>query len=401
MKKKLVICGGGSSAHALIPFLSDSTFAVSILTSKPEKWNKDIELQYQNPDGKILKIIKGKLESISADPQQLVPDADYVVLCMPVSKYRVALHQIAPYLNTKKNVFIGTLYGQGGVNWMIDEIKREYMIGNIITFSFGLIPWICRTIEYGKIGVTYGCKEVNVAACSPASYFAQINEEFFEPICYRWFNTGKTLQADNFLSFTLSADNQIIHTTRCYSLFKRYGRTWEKSEDVPMFYRDYDELSAQELLKLDDDYSKIRQQIKAMFPEKDYRYMLDYLSLERLSYATENTDIRESFVNSKTLVAIKTPVIQNEQGYWEIEKNHRFFTDDIYYGLCVAKWIAEQLELDVPTITKILYWAQNIMKECILDDNGKLIQNSPDLNEKFRIGIPSIYGYSSLENIID
>ena len=38
--------------------------------------------------------------------------------------------------------------------------------------------------------------------------------------------------------------------------------------------------------------------------------MLDYLGLERLSYRSENTDIRESFVTSKTLGAIKPPVKQ-------------------------------------------------------------------------------------------
>ena len=44
--KHLVICGGGSSAHTLIPFLRDSIFEVSILTSKPEKWSNDITLEY-------------------------------------------------------------------------------------------------------------------------------------------------------------------------------------------------------------------------------------------------------------------------------------------------------------------------------------------------------------------
>lgn len=33
MKKKLVICGGGSSAHTLIPLLDGSIFDVSIYTS--------------------------------------------------------------------------------------------------------------------------------------------------------------------------------------------------------------------------------------------------------------------------------------------------------------------------------------------------------------------------------
>lgn len=401
MKKKLVVYGGGSSAHVLIPFLSNTNFDVSLITSKPNEWEKKIELQYQAPDGKVLEIIGGKLDVVSASPQLLIPEADYIVLCMPVSKYRIALHHIAPYLNKDKNVFIGALYGQGGFNWMVDEIRKEFEMTHLITFSFGLIPWICRTIEYGKIGVTYGCKEVNVAACSPASYFKQINEEFFEPICYEWFHTGKVLQADNFLSLTLSVDNQIIHTSRCYSLYKKYGRTWNRPEEVPMFYRDYDELSAQELLKLDEDYSLVRERIKSLFPEKDFRYMLDYLALERLSYASENTDVKESFVNSRTLVVIKTPVVQNQEGTWEIPKEHRFFTDDIYYGLCIVKWIAEKLNLEVPTITQILQWAEIIQGEKLLDDTGQLLLDHSDLSREFKTGIPCFYGFNSIKDIVD
>ena len=44
MKKQLVVCGGGSSAHTLIPMLADSSFDVSIYTSKPDKWSDNIEL---------------------------------------------------------------------------------------------------------------------------------------------------------------------------------------------------------------------------------------------------------------------------------------------------------------------------------------------------------------------
>lgn len=401
MRKKLVIYGGGSSAHVLIPFLSRSIFDVSLITSKPGLWEKNIELQYQAPDGKVLEIIHGKLDAVSDAPKSLVPDADYIILCMPVSKYRVALHHIAPYLKRDKKVFIGALYGQGGFNWMVEEIKKEYHLTEVVTFSFGLIPWICRTIEYGKIGVTYGCKAVNVAACTPASYFAQIDEEFFEPICYDWFHTGKVLQSDNFLSLTLSVDNQIIHTSRCYSLYKKYGESWDQLSDVPMFYRDYDEMSAQELLDLDRDYTRIREKIMAVYPEKNFRYMLDYLALERFSYASENTDVRESFVNSKTLVAIKTPVIQNENGAWEIPKEHRFFTDDIYYGLCIVKWIAERLDIEVPTITEILRWAEIVQKEKFLDDSGQLSLDSASLAGEFKSGIPLFYGYKSVEEIVD
>lgn len=399
--KRLVVCGGGSSAHTLIPFLRDSVFEVSLYTSHPDQWEKTIELEWHDPSGKVLGCYSGDLVRASSDPQVLFPDADYVVFCMPVHKYRVCLHRIAPYLNTEKTVFVGTLYGQGGWNWMVDEIKQTYGLNNVVAFSFGLIPWICRIIKYGHKGVTYGCKAVNYAACYPKQYFKQIDEEFMEHICYKWFGKGKVEQADNFLSLTLSVDNQIIHTSRCLGLYQVYGRTWKTREEVPWFYRDYDDVSAKLLADLDDDYSKIREAFIKLHPEKDYRYMLDYLALERFSYQSHNTDIKESFVTSQTLVSIKTPVMQNDEGLWELDRHCRFFMDDIYYGNCIAKWMAEKLGIETPTIDEILHWAQLVRGEQIISDDNHLLVDGADLTTPLKCGIPSVYGFKTVEDCID
>lgn len=400
-KKRLVICGGGSSAHTLIPLLKDSIFKVSLYTSRPQQWSHTIDLEWHDPSGKVLGNYSGEIDVISSDPSEIIPDADYVMFCMPVHRYRVALNEIAPFINKNKTVFIGTVYGQGGWNWMIDEIKNKYCLENIVPFAFGLIPWICRIIEYGHKGVTYGCKAANYAAVYPKHFFNQIDEELLEPICYRWFGKGKVEQSDNFLSLSLSVDNQIIHTSRCLGLYKTCGPTWKNKEDVPWFYRDYDELSAQLLSKLDDDYEKIRNQIKLMYPEKDYRYMLDYLALERFSYQSKNTDIRESFVTSQTLVSIGTPIVQNKDGLWEVDRDHRFFLDDIYYGNMIAKWMAEQLGISTPTIDEILQWAQKVRNEKFIDEENHLILDSDDLASPFKCGVPTVYGFNSIADCID
>lgn len=401
MKKQLVICGGGSSSHTVIPFLNESIFDVSVYTSRPEKWSNKIELEWHNPSGKVLGEYSGIIKKASSNPEELFPEADYVVFCMPVHKYRVALHEIAPYLNKNKNVFVGTVYGQGGWNWMVDEIKKKHSLNNIVTFAFGLIPWICRLIEYGKKGVTYGCKAVNYAAVSPNQYFDQVNNEFFNEVCYKWFGKGKTEKSDNFISLTLSVDNQIIHTSRCFGLYKACGKTWKNQDDVPWFYRDYDDISAKLLADLDTDYSKIRETIKEMYPEKKFTHMLDYLSLERFSYQSANTDIKESFITSQTLVSIKTPVKQNGEGLWEVDKNHRFFLDDIYYGNCIAKWMAEQLNIKTPTIDEILHWAQDVRGERLIDENNRLILDSEDLIQPLKAGMPCYYGFKNIQDCVD
>jgi len=399
-KKEVTIVGGGSSAHVLIPFLSGAGFIVNILTRQPKEWSHKVDLQLHSINGDLEEEFSGSLTKISDNPAEVIPQASFVILCMPVCKYRIALHSLAPHLADDKEVFVGTIFGQAGFNWMVDEIKTKFDLSNITTFAIGLIPWICRIIDYGKAGVTYGCKEVNVVAVSPSNRFDELNNIFLKSICERWFNKGSFQQADNFLSLTLSVDNQIIHPSRCYGLFLKHNGQWASKEDIPYFYRDYDQKSADLLQELDDDYSKIRETIKLRYPERNFEYMLDYLGLEQLSYQSSNTDIRESFTTSLTLGAIKPPTIQLENGEWIIDKDHRFFTDDIHYGLCIAKWMADQLVLDVPTIDCIIDWAQELRHEKIIEGN-KLLLNSESLTAEFMSGIPPVYGLNNIDDILD
>ncbi len=400
MKKKLVVCGGGNSAHTLIPLLKDSIFDTFIYTSKPELWSNQIELEWQNPKGEIEASFSGPLIKASSNLEELFPDADYLVFCMPVHQYRIALHAIAPYISKSKTVFVGTLYGQGGWNWMVDEIRREYNMANLVAFSFGLIPWISRLVEYGHKGLTYGCMTSNYAAVSPRKYFKQIDEEFFEQICYRWFGKGKVEESENFISLTLSVDNQIIHPARCCGLYKKYGRTWKHKEDVPWFYRDFDDTSAELMEGLDNDYSKVRNKIKERFPEKNFAHMLNYLDLEYFSHKYYSKNAKDSILSSQTLHSITTPVIKNSEGTWEIDRNHRFFLDDIFYGNCIVKWMAEQLNVETPTIDYILNWAQEVRGESFIE-GGKLLLDSKDLKVPLKSGIPVVYGYSTIDDCID
>lgn len=401
-RKKLVVCGGGNSSHILIPFLRDSVFDVYVYTSRPSQWSNRIDLEWQDANGKLLDTSYGEIKLASNDPKELFHDADYVVFCMPVHKYRVALHEIAPYLNREKDVILCTLYSQGGWNWMVDEIKKEQGLNNIVTFAFGLIPWICRIKEYGHTGVVYGVSKIaNFAAVSPSSYFPQITKELIEPITKNKIVNERVEQSSNFISLTMSADNQIIHTSRCLGLYKVYGKEWDKKEDVPWFYKDWDDLSADILKSVDAEYTLIRNAFKKNFPEKDFFYMRDYMELEQFGYDSEITDIKASFTDFGTLDAIATPVAQNENGKWQIDRTHRFFLDDIFYGNCIAKWMAEQFGIETPTIDEVLRWAQLMRGEQIIDENNHLIVDSPDLTIPMKTGIPTVYGFKSINDCVD
>ena len=279
-------------------------------------------------------------------------------------------------------------------------IRKKYKFTNTVAFSIGLIPWVCRGEEYGSYGICYGGKQVNICAVTPPDRFDHLNEMFLDDISHAQLGYGKFVQACSFISLTLSVDNQIIHPSRMYGLWKRYGGKWKTYDDVPFFYRDFDDISADCLKRLDDDYSTVRNAIRKHFPDRPFKYMLDYLSLDRLVYQTSSIGIKESFTESETLGKIKTPVMPLENGEYMIDKNCRFFTDDIPYGLLIAKWIAEQLGEQVPFIDEIINWDQDLRDEKFLTDDNK-VDLVACLKDDHTSGIPPSYGVTSVEDILD
>jgi hypothetical protein len=406
----VTVVGGGSSAHVLIPFLGSSGHVVNLMTRRPSSWKKLISVELHSSedgndeaDADLLPTCVGAINKCSSDPADVIPEADVIILCMPVHKYRDALNRLAPHINTKKKeVFVGTIYGQAGFNWMVHEIERKYGLKNIVAFAVGLIPWICRTLEYGSKGVNYGCKKVNIAAVTPADRFGRLNEIFLDAICYDVLGRGKFVQACSFLSLTLSVDNQIIHPSRCYGLWTRYpGAKWKTKEDIPYFYRDFDQTSAEYIMRIDADYSKVRDAVRKRFPQRPFQYMLDYLALEELTHNVSRregllTDIKKSFQESEQLGQILTPC----NAIHELDIQCRFFTDDIPYGLLIAKWIAQELDVETPFIDEVIAWASKLRGWTFTNEDGT-IDTDYCLKNLLLTGIPPAYGILDVSEILD
>lgn len=284
---------------------------------------------------------------------------------------------------------------------MANEMIKENDLHNVVSFAIGLIPWICRTKKYGNNVENYGGKDLNIVAVSPPNKFDKLNELLLDDFSWNPMGKGRFTQASSFLSLTLSVDNQIIHPSRCYGLYKKYGGTWPSIKDVPFFYKDFDDGSTEILTNVDNDYSAIRAAVRTHFPCRPFRYMLSYFDLQKLTHRCDHLDIKTSFKSSVQLGLIKTPTIALETGGRALDTDGRFFTDDIPYGLLVAKWIAEQLDVSTPFIDEIILWAQHLRGEHWLNEKDKTIDLEYCMNDKFLTGLPPSYGLHLIEEIVD
>lgn len=244
---------------------------------------------------------------------------------------------------------------------------------------------------------------MNVVAVTPHEKFDVLNTLLLKDVSMTSLDKGEFVQACSFISLTLSVDNQIIHPARCYGLWKRYhGGKWPDVESVPLFYRDFDDLSEEILIKVDQEYDSIRTAVRHHFPDRPFKYMMSYLDQENFIQGAKHTNVKASFLESKQLGLIKTPTVESdeEKGMRILDKNSRFFTDDIPYGLLVGKWIGGELKVETPFIEEIILWAQRLRGEEWLHEDGS-INYSFCLSHKNKTGIPPAYGTFSVEKILD
>ncbi len=346
---KVCIVGGGSSAHLLAVLLAGKGHRVTMLTRRPKDWSRDLELE--TPKG----LLTGTIHAATDDPVAALAGAEAAVLCMPVHQYPVALNWMAAGLARNPKCMVGVVYGQAGFDWMMHAFNRAHGLAIDNYFAVGLLPWIARTQTYGKRAISYGPKARNAIACSNERTWERLSRGLLDDFSFSYWGCGRFERVPNFLTLTLTVDNQLIHPSRCYGLLQRTSG-WSHPEAIPYFYRDFDSASAEILRGADEDLTRVRRALVATSPGLDNPYMLNYLALEQWSYGSHNPDIRASFTNSTTLRDIKPPVVQGDDGLWRLDVHHRFFKDDIAFGLDIVQWFAQHLGLDLPHIRAIIAW---------------------------------------------
>ena len=369
----IALIGGGGSAHLLAVLLAGKGHCIRVLTSRPDKWNRTLILK--TPDT----VLTGTIDCATNDATSILDRMDIAFLCMPVHQYPLALSSLIPAIRKNPQCIIGVVYGQGGFDWMVQTACQRSDIPVCRYFAIGLLPWIVRTLDYGRQAITYGPKLRNGIACSDDETFKFLQKTVLDDLSYNYWKCGKFEQVPNFLTLTLTVDNQIIHPSRCFALMQE-TTSWESSEMIPYFYRDFDDFSTEILKGVDSDYTAIRAAYFNRFPNLDNVYNLDYLALEHWSYGSHNPDIRASFVNSETLKEIKPPVVRGLDGKFRLDVNHRFFKDDFAFGLEIAKWFAQELKCEVPYIDRLIKWYQDVIQ--------------PNQSEIVLPGIPPRYGIS-------
>lgn len=327
------ICGGGSLGHVIAGYLGANTdVRVSMLTQRPQLWKNDIEVH--TPEQTI---IHGHIHTISSNPEDVIPQANIILLCLPGFAIKQQLQLIKPYV--KSTTFVGSVFSSTGFFFNAMEILNE----DVPLWGFQRVPFICRTREYGQSANLLGYKSnLNIAVERTDE------KEDFRLLIEELFNTPVSM-LNNFYEATLTNSNPLLHTSRLYTMFgaSNEGRTFPR---MILFYEEWTEEAAQLLIDMDEEFFRLLE-VLPVKPNYLPRILEYYESHDARSLAQKLSSIQG-------FKGITSPMKQTAQG-WIPDFASRYFTEDFPYGLHFIWQLAKEKGIATPKIDMVYQWGMS------------------------------------------
>ena len=325
---RICICGGGNLGHVCAGFLANRGHQVSILTTKPERWNS--ELKIVAPD----QTFTGELTLVTSKPEEAIPQAEMLLVCLPGYAIHEELVKIKPYI--QNNCIVGSVVSSTGFFFEAFEVLPS----DIPLFGFQRVPFISRIIEYGKEAELKGYKETLHAAIEHATDKESIRyklEKLFEkPVSI----------GENFYEVSLSNSNPLLHPARLYTMWKdwRSGMVYPRN---PQFYAEWTVEASALLIQMDDEFQHLLKKL-GLKPGCIPTILDYYESSDEITLTQKLHDIR-------AFNGILSPMKEVEGGFIP-DFSSRYFAEDFPYGMRFIIETAHKQNVAIPTIEMVYQW---------------------------------------------
>jgi len=81
----IAICGGGNLAHGSIAVIGHMhpNYRINVLSRRPEVWGDRIDGTTEGSSWEHIGDISGKINKVSADPADVIPGSQVIIICSP------------------------------------------------------------------------------------------------------------------------------------------------------------------------------------------------------------------------------------------------------------------------------------------------------------------------------
>jgi hypothetical protein len=388
----LTICGSGNAGHALAVVASqhhDGEIDWLIGSEeKAEMLRRALSSTGLRSTGVIMGMAD-RLRTVSADPAEVIPNADMILIVIPAYGHANVLRRIGPYVSDTAT--IGCLPTRGGF-----EFEAAALVpgagGRRRIFGLQTLPWSTRVVTLGE-GVNIGAAKAEVVlAALPAAETARVATRLSEIVGTRM------VPAETFLALTLGNPGQYIHPGLMYGHFCGYDGEDYDEAGIPMFYSHASDEMGRVVEGLSDDAIRIARALEDLSGQTlDLSGVIPVHEWLRRSYAHVTQDMSSvaSCFRTGPIQARKVPMVEPEPGRFVPDFAYRYMTEDVPYGLVVTKAVGNLAGVETPVIDEVVTWAQSVTGRRYLID-GRL--HGPDAKG---LPLPQNHGISTAAELVE
>ena len=397
MKPTVLICGGGNGAHVMTGIASSQNVTVrvmSIYSDEAERWqkiisNNDMQIVVQDLDT-VKKTIRSRPTLITNDPQLAVPGANIIIITVPAFSHESYLKAIVPYL--QNDTIIVGLPSQMGFEFQCADIFQE-KFQSCALVSAESLPWACRIDEFGKKAIILGIK--NSLACSVINFTNRTTKDIISCVQDLLGQFTTLYQLSSYMAVNLMA-KAYVHPPIMFARWKDYDGI--PLREKPAFYQGLDSVGAELLSRMSDEIFQTAHAIEKVKPDADMNKVTPLFKNFLKFYdgqIVDKTNLLSAFQTNKAYQGLVHPMKSTENNGFIPDFNHRYLREDVPFGLCVFRGIAEIVGMPTPAMDEMILWYQNLMgKEYLI--NGRL--QGKDVIET---RAPQRYGLRTLEQLFN
>jgi hypothetical protein len=387
---RLTICGGGNAAPVLIALAAKAGWEIDVFAPLDDEAGR-LRVGITAGGGITARFagesIVGCPRQVSANPAEVIPEADVILLALPAFAHSPTLEAIAGFM--KPNVALGAVPARSGFDFQARSILDERDL-SLRIFGLQTLPWACRIAIYGQTVDILGTKAEAAYAIFPPDESSDWNRQLSTLLGL------KLVAVDSFLTLTLANTGQLIHPGIMYGLSRdKESKTFGQNE-IPLFYQGVDPDTAELLKAMSDEVQAISGELAGRLPDFKPNEVLpiyDWLLRAYPNYISDGSTLRRAFNTNQAYAGLRFPTRSTGPDTFVIDYAARYLSEDVPYGLVVIRGIAELVDVRTPTIDKVIVWAQARLGKQYMA-NGTL--SGPDLAET---RAPQVYGIQTFSGL--
>lgn len=392
-KLNVLVCGGGNGAHTIAGLASSREDVevrwMSLFRDEAERIAASMAagdgmLEVVQPGGVVS---KSKPELITKDASVAVPGANLIIFCMPAFAHAEYFETIAKYL--EPNAVVCGMPGQFGFQFQASALMGE----NGATCSvlcFETMPWACRILEFGKKVEVLGTKDKISSSFNPG--LRDPNAPNAVSLMQRLLGPAPVVAlCDNYLEVNLFT---VVHPPILWGQWKDWDQ--KPVAEKPLFYQGLNKEAADMLDRCSKELLETAAVIQTRAPHLNMSGVIHILDWYKKAYPEDIDDwssLQAAMQCCKSYRGL-THAMKEVEGGFVPDWTYRYLSEDLPFGFCVNKGIAELCGVDTPALDEVIKWGQEKMgKEFIVGTSlsGKDVGSTR---------APQNYGIKSFEDLV-